>query len=124
MIRLSRRTTLTEWQIQRKLARFKLHQIQKRLDGLAWKSNMMWNADGLDWMTSPPQENPEGDELSALETLLHAGVKQSRRVMNGIQGMSPCHVFVSQLLPTAQRREEKDISYRDEYARKFYGVKP
>jgi hypothetical protein len=102
---------LTEWQIQRKLERFKLHQVQNRLDGLQWKAKFT------------TERSPDSEELNNLETLLRAGVRQSQRVMNGLCLQSPCEKFVSELVASAQRREEQGVSYRQEYARKFYGVK-
>ena len=99
--RSRKKRVLTEWEIQRKLKRFRLHQIQAVLDGEWW------------------HEKPT---LNALETLLRAGIRPARRQMPSVRSVSDrfTHMFTQR----EAAREERDISYRDDYARAFYGEKP
>lgn len=110
-MRQRRTCKLTEWQIRRKLERFKLHQLEGQLDGDFWQA-------------APGNPSVAGQQLTALATLLRAGVRQSRRVMNGIQCQYPFDRFVSMLLASAQKRDERNVSYRDDYSVKLLRVKP
>jgi hypothetical protein len=94
---------MTEWQIQRKLERFKIWQLENLLDGKNWIE-------------------PERD-VKALDTLLRAGIKPSRRVMNRLVFCEAGHVdrLVSRIIARAEERTERNVSYRRRYAQKFYG---
>jgi hypothetical protein len=107
---------LTEWEIQRKIERFRLHQIQLSLDGWDW----------LDAQSA----------VQALETLLRARVRPARKTLR-FRHCDPEHEYVLEFCSGESEHfalcfarymrwfaelEERDTSYRDEYARKFYGV--
>lgn len=96
--RSRKKTRLTEWQIQRRLERFRLHQVEVTLEA-----------------GTPLRE----DSLKKLETLLRAGIRPSRGLMDAIDynwGSRDLRLYVEWFAAL----EEKDVSYRNDYARKFY----
>jgi hypothetical protein len=96
-IRRSRsKRALTECEIQRKLERFRLYQIQSTLDGGKWTE-------------------AEAD-VTALQTLLRAGIRPTRRMMSWlVVGDLPISIC-----EWSADLDEKDVSYRDEYSQNFY----
>lgn len=103
--------SLTEWEIHRKLERFKLHQIQCHLDGWSW---------------------PVAAAAQELEILLRAGIRPSRNLMRAFTSGNTDLGVVSRGCSAEEELDEYDTRwanyfyqrFRDEYARKFYGVKP
>jgi hypothetical protein len=105
---------LTEWQIQNKLNKFKRHLVELSLDGINDCGRVF--------------------ETRAVETLLRAGISPGRHMMNTIKNRLPeglnenISQIIAQTLSPEWRKASKyeygesDISYRVEYARKFYGV--
>lgn len=94
---------ISEWEIQRRLERHRLYQVLEVLD--------YGNYYG---------EGATSAELKNLETLLRAGIRPSRWMMQHIG--NPNNVFYT--LTRADAREERDTSYRSEYSRTFYRVNP
>ena len=91
VVRRSRnKRALTEWEIQRKLERFRLYQIETQLDGLS-----KW-------------EEAEAD-VNALRTLLRAGIRPSRCTMDRlVYGPLRLGFYIAY----AADLTEQDVAYR------------
>lgn len=108
--RSRKKRTLTEWQIERKIERFKLYQIHQRLDG--------WTG-------------PEAAAVQALEILLRAGIRPSRNLTHAFTSGNTDLGVVSKGRKVEEFEgefEEKQRwanyfyqRFRNEYARAFYG---
>jgi hypothetical protein len=109
---------LTEWQIQRRIERYKGHLAEMCLYGGA--------------ATRACVRDHAKDAVRAVETLLRAGVVPSRGMMGPFPPEEgPVSSIIAQTLSPVWRKvakyefhSEANISYRAEYSMRFYGVRP